>query len=200
MFYQAWGVAFKRGSIATMARSETALTAAPRALRSNASPGARLLTAWKRLSPWPGGRRLFSRVVGWQVPYTGSLGARIVELRPGYARLELRERRSLRNHLRSVHAVALMNLGEATSGLSMLAGLPSSLRGIVTELSAEYLKKARGSLVAECACEPPATAGKCRVRAEIRDTAGDMVAVVTATWLVSSGSSRGAARPDAGAS
>jgi hypothetical protein len=47
--------------------------------------GARLLSLWRMLSPWPGGRWLFSVIVGRTAPYTGTIGARIVELRPGYA-------------------------------------------------------------------------------------------------------------------
>jgi acyl-coenzyme A thioesterase PaaI-like protein len=159
-----------------------------RVTRANEAPGARLATTWQRLRGWPGGSLLFSWIVGRTAPYTGTLGARFEELQPGYARVALRDRHRVRNHLNSIHAVALVNLGEVTSGTAMLAGLGSGVRGIVIGLSTEYLKKARGRLVAEARAEIPDVAGgpvEQAVVAEIKDRAGDVVARVTARWLLS---------------
>ena len=154
--------------------------------KSHDAPGASLAVWWKRLSRLPFGRTLFSIMVGQTAPYTATVGARVQELGPGYSRWTLRDRRRVRNHLRSIHAVALVNLAEVTSGTAMLTALPPGTRGIVTGLSISYLKKARGTLTAECRCAVPPIDGETAydVHSEVRDSGGDVVARATVTWLL----------------
>lgn len=151
------------------------------------APGARLHRLWLRLSPWPGGRWLFSRIVGWMAPYTGSISATVLELSAGHSRVRMRERRRLRQHLRSVHAVALLNLAEEATGLAMLVALPPGVRGIVRTISMDYLRKARGVLTAECDCEVPAITAPTdfEITGRIVDASGEVVARARVTWRLS---------------
>jgi uncharacterized protein (TIGR00369 family) len=156
-------------------------------VKSLEAPGVSVARWWKRLAPLPMGKRLFSLVIGRTAPYTGTIGARVEDLRPGYARWTMRDRKAVRNHLNSIHAVALVNLAEVTSGTAMLMSLPAGTRGIVTSLSITYIKKARGMLSAECRCDLPEVTGDTSfdVQSEIKDQTGDVVANATVTWLLS---------------
>lgn len=148
------------------------------------APGQRLRSLWGRLSPYPGGKWLFSRILGRMAPYSGTIGALVEQLEPGYAKVSLADRRRVRNHLDSIHAVALVNLAEQASGLAVLMGLPSDVRGILTGLTITYLKKARGRLVAECRCAIPAVAGSIDYEAvaTIKDSGEEVVAQAVARW------------------
>ena len=110
----------------------------------------------------------------------------MLSLQPGHAEVALSDRRAVRNHLSSVHAIALVNLGELTSGLAMNAGLPAEARGIVTHLEATFLKKARGRLVARCSTAIPDWRIPCEhvVEASINDAGGDVVAQVRVRWKI----------------
>lgn len=164
--------------------AESAEVPADGARKQEAGLAARLLGSWRRLRGVPGGAWLFSRAVGRMAPYTGSIGARVVELEPGRAVVQLRDRRRVRNHLRSVHAIALANLGELASGLAATAAMPPGVRGIPVHIGIDYIKKARGLLTATGTAVLPDVkdSAAAEVHADIRDVEGDVVARVTVRW------------------
>jgi len=118
----------------------------------NRSSRNQIRQAWDRLHKLPGGKRAFSRLVGMAAPYTGSIGAQVKVLRRGHAEVELRDRRAVRNHLSSVHAIALANLCELTGNVAVAYTLPDDARFIVAGISLDYVKKARGTITGYCDC------------------------------------------------
>jgi len=148
--------------------------------------GAKLLRVWHRCSKMPMGKSVFSRILGATIPYSGSIKARVEHLEPGHAVVVLPDKRRVRNHLNSIHAIALANMAELSTGLAMISGLPQGVNGILIGLNVTYEKKARGELRAECRCTVPT--GDVRqevpIETEIKDQSGDVVTRATATWLV----------------
>ncbi len=150
---------------------------------------ASILKVWGVLKAVPGAGKVMGRLVGRMAPYTGTIKPEVERLEVGYARVSMRDRRGLRNHLRSVHAIALMNLGEATTGVAMMVSLPADTRGIPIRLTMDYAKKARGTITCECSCPVLTSNDKKEVEVIglLRDKSGDVVAKCTALWMIGPG-------------
>lgn len=149
-------------------------------------PESIVIEKWNRARGTKLGRRLFSRAVGRFAPYTGTIGARIEGLEPGRAEVIMRDRKAIRNHLNSIHAVALANLTELSGSLAIIASMHPNTRMIPIRLETEYLKKARGTVTAEGRCEipEPAFEGELHGTVVIRDGEGDEVARGTVTAVI----------------
>ncbi len=137
-----------------------------------------LRDAWNLLSGMPGGKIVFSRLVGRLAPYTGSIHATVTVLRAGYAEVQMHDRRAVRNHLDCVHAVALANLAELAGNVALMYSLPDDARFIVSGMEIEYTKKARGTITAVGEPPVPRTANRAQydVPVTLRDAGGDEVA------------------------
>ena len=145
-----------------------------------------LLKLWNMLRPVPGGKFLYRRALAQAVPYSATIRPDVRELRPGFAKIGMKDRRSVHNHLGSIHAVALANLAELTSGLALNCGLPENARGILKAFSIDYLKKARGPLTATSETPLPSSNLKqeLTVIVETRDSSGAVVTRAQALWLI----------------
>ena len=141
---------------------------------------------WDRAGGLPGGKRLFSRAIGLMAPYSGSIGAVVEELSRGRSRVSMADRRAVRQHLGSVHAVALVNLAELCGNLAVAYSLPDGMRFIVAGLSIEYLKKARGRITATCELELPPLDAKREIQVPVSmaDPKGVEVARATLRTLI----------------
>lgn len=158
--------------------------------------GEALLGFWERAARIPFGDAVFSRFIGFMIPYTGSISPRVEVLERGHSVVRLEDKRAVRNHLASVHAIALANIGEFSTGLALISQMPEGMRAILGSLKIDYLKKARGRLKAEARCGDVAAGVKADhlVIGEIFDAEKNLVARVEAKWVVGpekSGDSKG---------
>ncbi len=142
--------------------------------------------AWDRMSPIPGGKTLFSKFIGRAAPYSGTIDARVTELSPGRCVAVMEDRPGVRNHLRCVHAIALVNLAEITGNVALAYSMPDDARFIVAGLDIEYLKKARGTITGVCECPLVETSERTEYPVEVflKNGAGEVVAKCTLRTLV----------------
>ena len=146
-----------------------------------------VLALWSRLSAWPGGQWLFSRLICLKAPYFASVRPTFVALRPGYCEVAIRKRRSVQNHLGTVHAIAMCNMAELAAGIMTEASIPASHRWIPKGMTVDYLKKAGTGLtaVAELAPLPEfGPAAELLVPVNIRDSSSVVVCrAVIRMWV-----------------
>jgi len=109
-----------------------------------------LLKIQKKLINKPFGRWAFSRLVAGKAPYFKTIKPHIIELRPNYMKAGMKKRKSVQNHLKTIHAIASCNLCEFVAGICMEASIPSHRRWIPTGMDVKYLNKATTDVVADC--------------------------------------------------
>lgn len=144
------------------------------------------LNIYNRLKSIPGGKRLFSRILTFRVPYFSTIHPKIQELREGFCKVEIKDRRSIHNHLKSVNAGALCTLGELTGGLAVEASLPGSLRWIPKGMTVEYVRKAKGDLISTCTFDPGVlTPGDTALQVHVQNQANELVFQSTINFHIS---------------
>jgi acyl-coenzyme A thioesterase PaaI-like protein len=140
---------------------------------------ASVLHLYNRITRKPFGHWLFSRLICFKAPYFGSIKPRMTVLEPNRAEATIAHRRSVTNHLGTVHAIALCNLAEFTGGLMTDVSIPASMRWIPKGMSVEYLKKAVGAQRGVATPEfPPREAAEgyeLPVNVVVTDTQGETV-------------------------
>lgn len=105
--------------------------------------------------PFGLGRPLFSRIYQLTVPYFLSIPASIESAEPGRATARMRHLPWVRNHLGSVHAIALCNLAEMVMGICAEATVPATHRWIPKGMTVNYTAIARGTMHATATLELP---------------------------------------------
>src|SRR4051794_13526310 len=113
-----------------------------------------ILDLWKRSSALPQGRRVFSMAFSRKAPYFGSVHPLFIDLRPNYAELLVKKRRSVENHIGTVHAIALCNGLEAAMGALAEASIPRDKRWIPKGMEVQYTAKATSDITCIAETDP----------------------------------------------
>jgi acyl-coenzyme A thioesterase PaaI-like protein len=141
---------------------------------------------WATCKNFPGGKYVFGKLIGFYIPYTGTVHPYVETFEEGVAEVRITDRRRIRNHLKCVHAIALANVGELASGMAVFSRLPKDARIILVRLSISYSKKSRGRLIARAEC-PPIPDNQKRdhdIAVAISDESGEVTARLNVVWQV----------------
>lgn len=106
------------------------------------------LNLFNKLKKYPVGKTIFTKLVCLKVPYFGSIKPLVVELEPNYAKVFVKKRRRVTNHLGTVHAIAMCNMAELAGGLMTDVSIPDGARWIPAGMTVEYKLKAKTDLIA----------------------------------------------------
>lgn len=105
-----------------------------------------LLHLYQKTLKLPFGRQLFSMMFARKAPYFRTIRPTIRELRPNYCELTFKKRKSVENHIGTVHAIALCNGLEMAMGALAEASIPKHLRWIPKSMNVQYTAKANSDI------------------------------------------------------
>jgi acyl-coenzyme A thioesterase PaaI-like protein len=142
---------------------------------------------FRKLSKYPFGKHLFSKLAARRAPYFQSISPFVEELTETSCIIILKKRRKVLNHIGTVHAIAVCNACEMAFGFTMEAGLPAHLRWIPKGMTVRYLKKCATDLTANCQFPQikNLTPGDHVVPVTVTDTSGQLVFEADITVYVS---------------
>ena len=152
----------------------------------------RVQQLYDSLARFPGGKRVFSLGFARKAPYFRSIRPQFVQIRPNFASLRLPDRRAVRNHIGTVHAIAVCNGLEAAMGALAEATVPAGKRWLPKGMTVSYLAKSTSDLVCTAETDPADWEGgpdvPVRVRA-VRDDGTVVVEGVINLWVTEKPSS-----------
>lgn len=89
---------------------------------------------------------VISGIFGRVVPLVGTAGLRYEELTPERVVVSIRNRRSVQNHIRGVHAAAMALLAETATGFAVGMNLPDDKLPLIKTLKVDYTRRSQGDM------------------------------------------------------
>lgn len=146
-----------------------------------------VLDIWKKCDKSAFGRWMFGFTVCRKAPYFSTIKPRFEVLEVGRAQVSMKKRRSVQNHIGTVHAIAMCNLAELAGGTLTEVSIPKSMRWLPKGMTVSYVRKAETDITAY-ATLPTVEEGAARdveANVEIKDRSGNVVCQAVITMYVS---------------
>lgn len=137
-----------------------------------------LLNIYEKFANIPGGQRVFSLFFCRKAPYFSSISPVITELRPHFCEVKFKKRRSVENHIRTVHVIAIANALECAMGACAEASIPASLRWIPKGMDLRYTAKATSDIRATAEIDPASWGANKEVEVIVKAMRDDGTVVV----------------------
>jgi len=113
-----------------------------------------ILRTYRKALRLPFGAQLFSAYAARKAPYFRTIRPLVTRLEPGHCTIALKKRKSVQNHIGTVHVIAVANGLEMAMGFLAEATVPKHLRWIPKGMELEYPAKADTDLVCEAISDP----------------------------------------------
>ena len=108
----------------------------------------KVLDLFEKLNGLPFGSRIFTFMVCMNAPYFFSIKSHVTLLEKNRCEVQLKKRRAVTNHIKTVHAIAMCNMAELAGVVMIEASLPRDKQWIPSRMTVEYLKKAETNFLA----------------------------------------------------
>ncbi|WP_369808244.1 DUF4442 domain-containing protein, partial [Oleiphilus sp. HI0123] len=130
-----------------------------------------------------------STFFGKMVKFTGTAGITIEELSCERAVITLKNKKSVQNHIGSVHAVASILIAESATGYLIGMNVPDSAVPVIKTIKADYVKRAKGDMKAVATLSKKQIAdiqklekGETTVKVSVTDAEGKEPILMEMVW------------------
>lgn len=107
----------------------------------------KVMALYKKVTAYPFGHHIFSKMVSRMAPYFGTAKPFIKSLSDNHCEVLIKKRKIVQNHIGTVHVIAICNGLEMAMGTMAEASIPSHLRWIPKGMSVDYTAKAGSDIL-----------------------------------------------------
>ncbi|SEL80863.1 protein of unknown function [Colwellia chukchiensis] len=131
---------------------------------------------------------LFTKLFCSQVKYAGTSKLTVLDIQARQVRLQMKNRKSVQNHIGGVHAIAAALLAESATGIVFAMNLPDRCLPLLKTMTIQYQRRMQGDLTAVATMSAQQIAllsedkGAIDIEVIINDESGEQPILCQMTW------------------